>query len=67
MQGYIGLAPDHTQKSDILVIFLGGKFPYILRKAGNEMYRFIGEAYVHDIMYEQFMEGDLKIEKFILE
>jgi len=67
VKGYVGQAPDHVEEGDIAVIFLGAKFPYILRKLEDDIYRFIGEAYVHGIMYgEFFTRHEPHMEEFIL-
>lgn len=65
-QGYVGLAPDYAKEGDVVVIFLGAKFPYILRKNDDGTHHFVGEAYVHGIMYGEFMERDRKTVEFIL-
>ncbi|MCJ1258316.1 hypothetical protein MMC24_006148 [Lignoscripta atroalba] len=67
-KGFVGLAPDHAEKGDIIVIFSGGKFPYLLRENGNNgTYTFIGEAFVHGIMYGEFMHDARDVEEFLLE
>ena len=55
-KGYMGLGPGGTvhlggmdSKCEI-VILLGGRTPYILRKDGGHYYRFVGECYVHGLM-----------------
>jgi len=65
-KGYVGLAPDHTEVGDMIVIFLGGKFPYVVRGNGDGTYRFIGEAYIHGIMYGEFMENAPGVVDFVL-
>ena len=54
--GYMGLGPGGTvhlggidTKCEI-VILLGGRTPYILRKDGKHHHRFVGECYVHGLM-----------------
>lgn len=55
-KGYMGLGPGGTvnlggmdSKCEI-VILLGGRTPYVLRKDGKHGYRFVGECYVHGLM-----------------
>jgi hypothetical protein len=48
--GYMGLSPSLARIGDEIVILLGGKTPFILRKTGEKGYRFIGECYVHGMM-----------------
>lgn len=49
-QGYMGLGPQSSQYGCVIVVLLGGRTPYILRKDGKEHYRFIGECFVHGLM-----------------
>jgi hypothetical protein len=57
-KGYMGLVPDLTEKGDVIVIFRGAKFPYVLRKKVNGKhggkYELVGEAYVHGVMYGEY-------------
>jgi hypothetical protein len=48
--GYMGLSPSLARIGDKIVILLGGKTPFILRRLGQKGYRFIGECYVHGMM-----------------
>ncbi|KAH7420154.1 heterokaryon incompatibility protein-domain-containing protein [Cadophora sp. MPI-SDFR-AT-0126] len=56
-KGYAGLAPLHAQAGDVIVVFENAKFPYVLRDNGNGTCTFVGEAYVHGIMYGEYVEG----------
>jgi hypothetical protein len=60
--GYVGLAPSHVAVGDRLCIFLGGNSAYTLRPALNGSYTLVGEAYVHGIMYGEFVATDPPIE-----
>jgi hypothetical protein len=55
-EGYVGLTPDYAQKENVIVILFGAKFPYIIRKHSADTYTLIGEAYVHGIMYGEYMD-----------
>lgn len=57
-KGYVGLAPLHAQVGDVIVLFENANFPYILRDYGDGTYAFIGEAYVHGIMYGEYVKGN---------
>jgi hypothetical protein len=48
--GYMGLCPSLARIDDQIVILLGGRTPFILRKTKKNRYRFIGECYVHGMM-----------------
>ncbi|KAK2027610.1 heterokaryon incompatibility protein [Colletotrichum zoysiae] len=61
---YVGLAPMHTLPGNKIVIFLGGKTPYVIRETEDGFYDVVGEAYVHGIMYGEFMTDDVEIREF---
>jgi hypothetical protein len=65
-RGYIGLGPIELQAGDIVVIFMGAKLPYILRRYESSRYRLVGEAYVQGIMYGEFMVNVGTPEDFVL-
>lgn len=65
-KGYVGLAPVHVQEGDVVVLFLGAKFPYVIRKKDCATYTFVGEAYVHGIMYGEFMKNEVEVRTFTL-
>ncbi|KAK6393476.1 hypothetical protein LTR65_002348 [Meristemomyces frigidus] len=48
--GNIGLGPPGLQLGDLVTVLQGGKWPFILRPAGDS-YKMIGVAYIHSIMY----------------
>ncbi|KAL2071818.1 hypothetical protein VTL71DRAFT_13053 [Oculimacula yallundae] len=63
VKGYVGLAPLDTKVGDLVVLFEGAKFPYVLRRGrGNddELYTLVGEAYVHGVMYGEFLQDRTK-------
>ena len=49
-EGFVGLAPAHSQQGDCICIILGADVPFILRRTPIGQYELIGEAYVHGIM-----------------
>jgi len=67
ISGYVGLAPEFTEQEDVLVVFCGAKFPYVLRRNGDGTYTFVGEAYVHGIMDGEFVKIVREIKKFVLQ
>ncbi|KAI6753844.1 hypothetical protein HG530_013020 [Fusarium avenaceum] len=52
--GYLGMVPAEGQPGDVVVIFCGGRIPFVLRPLDNkdeeEMFSFVGEAYCDGIM-----------------
>ncbi|KAK2058240.1 heterokaryon incompatibility protein [Colletotrichum caudatum] len=63
---YVGLAPMHALPGDKVVIFLGGKTPYVIRETDDGLYEVVGEAYVHGVMYGEFMTDDVVVREFRL-
>ncbi|KAH7371808.1 hypothetical protein BKA64DRAFT_715299 [Cadophora sp. MPI-SDFR-AT-0126] len=47
--GYLCLAPVQSEVGDKIVVLVGGKVPYMLRKTG-EGFEIVGECYVYGIM-----------------
>jgi len=56
-KGFVGLGPEILQAGDVICIFFGAKLPYILRPYEDGTWRLVGEAFVHGIMYGEFLEG----------
>jgi Heterokaryon incompatibility protein (HET) len=69
--GYFGLGPSIIQNGDLCCLFFGAEVPYILRPCEDDAFKFIGECYLHGIMYGEAMDmlknGDLKKTEFILQ
>ncbi|KAM5350266.1 hypothetical protein ACJ41O_006771 [Fusarium nematophilum] len=50
-KGYLGMGPPGTRPGDVVVVFRGGRIPYVLRPLpGRFRYSFVGEAYCDGIM-----------------
>ncbi|KAK3984277.1 HET-domain-containing protein [Cladorrhinum sp. PSN332] len=49
--GLLGLGPETVKRGDEVWILCDGQVPFVLRKIGKASYRFVGEAYVHGIMF----------------
>lgn len=62
-RGFIGWVPAGTQPGDLICIFYGGKYPYVLRPAGETYYSFIGECYVHGVMHGEALDMNDSEEK----
>lgn len=49
--GHIGLGPYVLEPGDLVCVLYGGRVPYILRPRGDGTFVFLGECYVHGIMF----------------
>jgi hypothetical protein len=61
-KGYLGLAPEMSQKGDVICILFGSNVPVILRPVNgagsgqNTHWAWVGECYVHGIMDGEAMK-----------
>jgi hypothetical protein len=61
--GYLGLGPMNAQPGDQIWLVAGARTPFILRPVsrssnpGPPTFNFIGETYVHGIMYGEAVDG----------
>ncbi|KAL3418152.1 hypothetical protein PVAG01_09867 [Phlyctema vagabunda] len=56
-QAYIGVAPQESERSDIVCILYGCSVPVVLRPLGNFEYRFLGGCYIHGVMDGEAVES----------
>ncbi len=63
--GYLGLSPKTVVPGDVVSILLGGDAPFVVRPTG-EYFEVLGEAYVHGIMYGEFVRTNPEVRDFIL-
>jgi Heterokaryon incompatibility protein (HET) len=54
-RGYFGLGPQNMQRNDVVSVLFGGRTPYVLRPWGAS-HLFLGECYVHGIMFSEGIE-----------
>ncbi|RYP69512.1 hypothetical protein DL769_005259 [Monosporascus sp. CRB-8-3] len=73
-QGYLGMAHGHAKAGDEVVVFCGGRIPFVLRplksKLGvsgrsEQLFSFVGEAYCHGIMDGEILTRAKKREFFL--
>jgi hypothetical protein len=50
-KGYICQVPPEALNGDIVAVFYGCEVPHLLRPAREGHYKFVGNGYVHGIMY----------------
>ncbi|XEV04693.1 hypothetical protein FSHL1_009980 [Fusarium sambucinum] len=51
--GYLGIGPVEAQPGDTLVVFCGGRIPFVLRPLDQtvaDVFSYVGEAYCHGVM-----------------
>ena len=63
-QGYYVLGPDIMREGDILVVFYGGRVPYMLRPLYGGKWMLLGECYVHGMMNGEALKGNIREELF---
>lgn len=65
----LGVGPDITRAGDLVVVFFGGRVPFILRQH-EDCYALLGECYMHGIMdgeaIDGWLEGRLRENTFVL-
>jgi hypothetical protein len=64
--GHVGLLPAMTERYDIIAIVLGAQTPFVLRPVGRNMFKLVGQCYVHGIMNGEALGFDLPLEKLEL-
>jgi hypothetical protein len=78
-EGYIGIGPPTVTRGDEIWVLYGGQVPFILKrkaegghatrlgKATNNSFTFVGDAYVHGIMYGEALNScDVEQETVLL-
>ena len=56
-KGYMGMVPQGSRPGDLLVVILGAKTPYVLRRCGRvkDSFELVGECYVDGMMDGEMM------------
>lgn len=70
--GRLGVGPEEIRSSDMVVVFLGGHTPFVIRSnTGKRTSTFMGECYVHGLMDGEALDmldrRELKVEEFVLD
>jgi hypothetical protein len=60
-KGHIGMGPKTLEEGNIIIVPLGSKVSYTMRKREEGGYRLIREAYTHGIMDREILEIDYPI------
>jgi hypothetical protein len=69
VNGRIGFTLKGVQEGDVVCVFNNGFVPHVLRRANDregEKYRFVGDAYVHGLMYGAADKMDLNVGEITL-
>ncbi|KAK4034481.1 heterokaryon incompatibility protein-domain-containing protein [Parachaetomium inaequale] len=69
-EGYLGMGPAEVQGGDVVVVFCGGRVPFVLRPSesklgGEEVFEFVGEAYCDGVMDGEVV-GRRELREFFL-
>jgi len=56
-RGWVGMAPEHTDRGDVVCFFRGSLDPFILRPKGGMYQEFIGETLITGMMDGEWVEG----------
>lgn len=74
--GYLGMGPTQAVAGDVVVVFCGGRIPFVLRpveskwatteKSRKGLFEFVGEAYCDGIMDGEILGCSREIEEFFL-
>lgn len=68
-KGYVGMALELSRRGDLVCLLFGCRMPVILRPEGD-YFRFMGECYIHGLMFGEGMEAferdEYELEKFEL-
>ncbi|KAM0346309.1 hypothetical protein ACHAPU_005740 [Fusarium lateritium] len=56
--GYLGMGPVEGQPDDLVVVFCGGRIPFVLRPTDEDgKFQLVGEAYCDGIMDGEIAAG----------
>lgn len=68
--GYLGLAPITVCPGDVVTMLFGCKCPVVLRPCRGNMYRVVGECYIHELMDGEILtqerDGQVSRREFVL-
>ncbi|PMD34954.1 HET-domain-containing protein [Hyaloscypha variabilis F] len=64
--GFMGLVPLTAQEGDIIYLVPGCDTPLTLRRLNNNEFHFVGQCYVHGIMYGEAFPDDVSLEDIVL-
>lgn len=58
LNGYVGWVPEASEPGDLVTLFQGSPFPFILRKRGDGYYSVIGDAFIPGTMHGELWPAD---------
>lgn len=67
-EGYLGMGPAEAAEGDVVVVFCGGRIPFVLRprEGGEGVFEFVGEAYCDGVMDGEAAEAGELSEFFMV-
>ncbi|CAG9950883.1 unnamed protein product, partial [Clonostachys rosea f. rosea IK726] len=57
-KGYIGLFPCASSRGDGIILVSGCPVPYVIRRVGQDQWRYLGECYIHGMMNREAIPAD---------
>lgn len=67
-KGRLGLGPTSTQPGNVIAFVKSAKVPFLLNSLSGSVYEYVGEAYIHGLMFGELAEGGpLEFETMILQ
>lgn len=68
--GFVGLVPSESLPGDVIVLFVGGTTPFVLRRlheeSGKQGFLLVGECFIYGMMDGEFSNGDEEVTTFQL-
>ncbi|KAK7222256.1 hypothetical protein V2G26_010259 [Clonostachys chloroleuca] len=57
-KGYIGLFSCASSRGDSIILVSGCPVPYVIRRVGQDQWRYLGECYIHGMMNREATPAD---------
>ncbi len=69
-EGYLGMGPAGVQAGDVVVVFCGGRIPFVLRprglQGGEKRFELVGEAYSDGVMDGEVAEAGARSDFYLI-
>jgi Heterokaryon incompatibility protein (HET) len=64
-KGFFALVPASVTPGDRVVLLKGGKTPYVVRPKSDDLWRFLGDCYVHGLMRGEAWDPTRDLQEFM--